>query len=66
MFSCDRNGKILAVNCKIGQSLTFSRKAINTWRPSSKGHQYLSDEGLALETSAFKLFTVANLRFQLG
>ena len=32
----------------------------------SKGHQYLSDEGLALETSAFKLFTVANLRFQLG
>ena len=25
-----------------------------------------SDEGLTLETSAFKLFTVANLRFQLG
>ena len=30
-------------------------KAINTLRPSSKGHQYLSDEGLTLETSAFKL-----------
>ena len=25
-----------------------------------------SDEGLTLETSAFKLFTVANLRFQLS
>ena len=25
-----------------------------------------SDEGLALETSAFKLFTVANLRYDLG
>ena len=25
-----------------------------------------SDEGLTLETSAFKLSTVANLRFQLG
>ena len=25
-----------------------------------------SDEGLTLETSSFKLFTVANLRFQLG
>ena len=24
-----------------------------------------SDEGLTLETSAFKLFTVANLRYQL-
>ena len=26
----------------------------------------LSDEGLTLETSAFKLFTVANLRYQLS
>ena len=25
-----------------------------------------SDEGLGLETSAFELFTVANLQFQLG
>ena len=25
-----------------------------------------SDEGLRLETSAFELFTVANLQFQLG
>ena len=25
-----------------------------------------SDEGLTLETSAFKLFTVANLRYQLS
>ena len=25
-----------------------------------------SDEGLTLETSAFKLFTVTNLRFQLS
>ena len=24
------------------------------------------DEGLALETSAFKLFTVANLRYQIS
>ena len=63
MFSSDHNVKILAVNCKIGQSLTFSRKSHK--HMESKGHQYLSDEGLALETSAFKLFTVANLRFQL-
>ena len=27
---------------------------------------YRSDEGLALETSAFKLLTVANLRYQLS
>ena len=27
---------------------------------------YRSDEGLTLETSAFLLFTVANLRFQLS
>ena len=31
-----------------------------------KSSVYRSDEGLMLETSAFLLFTVANLRFQLS
>ena len=30
----------------------------------SIAHDHRSDEGLTLETSAFLLFTVANLRFQ--
>ena len=35
-------------------------RAIGDWRI------YRFDEGLTLETSAFLLFTVANLRFQLS
>ena len=44
------------------------KKSLAKPRTIQSSSSYRSDEGLTLETSAFKLFTVANLRssFQLG
>ena len=43
---------------------SMSHKSVN--QPASLLINHRSDEGLTLETSAFKLFTVVNLRFQLS
>ena len=43
---------------------SMSHKSVNQSASLLINHR--SDEGLTLETSAFKLFTVANLRFQLS
>ena len=43
---------------------SMSQKSVNQSASLLINHR--SDEGLTLETSAFKLFTVANLRFQLS
>ena len=42
--------------------LSLKLKKLHSVSPSS----ICCDEGLTLETSAFKLFTVANLHYQLG
>ena len=39
---------------------------VSSVSPSSERLGKGFDEGLTLETSAFKLFTVADLRYQLG
>ena len=43
------------------QSFIVTQTKSNQMRESNR-----SDEGLTLETSAFKLFSVANLRYQLS
>ena len=43
---------------------SMSHKSVNQSANLLINHR--SDEGLTLETSAFKLFTVVNLRFQLS
>ena len=43
---------------------SMSQKSVNQSASLLINHR--SDEGLTLETSAFKLFTVVNLRFQLS
>ena len=43
---------------------SMSHKSVNLAASLLINHR--SDEGLTLETSAFKLFTVVNLRFQLS
>ena len=46
---------------KIGLSKEFK-----SWRFERKSFLNRSDGGLTLETSAFKLYTVANLHYQLS
>ena len=45
--------------------MTHHHGSLKVERPNPLKN-YRSDEGLTLGTSAFKLFTVANLRYQLS
>ena len=65
VFSGDHNGKISAVNRKQAKAQSLVVKAINTLRLSSKGHQYLSDKRLTLETSSHKLFYGSQFTFSI-
>ena len=48
------------------EALPFFQQHDHVARKASGVLALLSDEGLTLDMSAFKLFTVANLRYQLS